>query len=467
MQKLSSLEIDFHDNPALIQDRADDLPEFVKGAEAVSRNEIDPAKCALVLAVEGRTIPKFALHNKAHVWLANEVFPKTAHRLPERARKVAAYFIKRACHEYKIPANEVVLREADFAEKVADNVIDVAGYQDQSALDYDKYRIGWRGQFPASLLAEKLQEFVRRDAVDVVSTQEMGEELASRIYAYAMQEGYSLPPLDTLGGMVSSALPAGFPGKSEVKSFFVDRIATIEDSEKVKRASLDMALHNYKAGSFGVVTKTASGKVQGAFPLHSDEMVKQAVEFFRENREMMAPKYRHELASSIVKNAAATGTFIKDATVRSYASDQYSPNLEGNLEARRQLVKNGADKDAERVLNELERIQGRLTPRQFAQSLEAFDKQAGLDRHWDKSIKDPWLSTFEYVKKASWSWSSGDQEVTESQLVEFVSKHADSLSGYVNQNIITELKRHPVEIFDSLPRPEKEIIASKIEEAGL
>ena len=468
MNKFSSLEIDFHDSPALLAD-VGELPEYVKKASFAPQHEIDPSKFAVVLVSGDRAFPKFALNNKGLVWASSRVFSKTAHRLPAAARHVAAFFIKRACHEYRIECPPEVIQASSALEKVGSNVIDVDAHQEQSALDYDKYRLGWHGEIPSELMKDKLHEFVtcHCGAVAIPDPEQVGEELASKIYAFAMQEGYSLPSIESMASAASEALSEIPEGKDEAVSSFKSRLGEIEASEKLKRASREVAAHNYQEDSFGITTKTASGETLGRFPLHSAELIKNAMRFFEENRSGMAPKYRHELASNIVKNAARHGVYINSDVIRGYASEAYSPHLEANLEARRAVLPEGAQKEGAQTLRSLLDHAEKLYPHEFAEALENFDKKAGLVAYWDRSIKDPYLSTFEATKTAEWSCRLGQDKLSEGQLRKFALEHLDSLSGFVGQNVISALRNDPVAIFDSLPRPEKEIIFAKIQESGV
>jgi hypothetical protein len=468
MNKFSSLEIDFHDSPALLAD-VGELPEFVKKASFAPQHEIDPSKFAVVLVSGDRAFPKFALNNKGLVWASSRIFSKTAHRLPAAAKHVAAFFIKRACHEYRIECPAEVIQASSALEKIGSNVIDIDAHQEQSALDYDKYRLGWHGELPAELMREKLEEFVtcHCGAVATPEPEQVGEELASKIYAFAMQEGYSLPGVAPMAAAASEALTEIPDGKDEAVSAFKSRLIEIEASEKLKRASKEVAAHNYQESSFGIVTKTASGETLGRFPLHTPEMVKDAVRFFEESGADMAPKYRHELASNIVKNAAGHGVYVDNQAIRGYASESYSGNLCANLEARRAILPDGVQKEAAKALSDLLDYSEKLYPHEFAEALEVFDKKAGLDKHWGRSIKDPYLSTFEATKTAEWSCRLGQDQLSEDQLRKFALKHLDCLNGFVGQNVINALKGDPVAIFDSLPRPEKEIIFAKIQESGV
>lgn len=470
MHKFASQEIDFHDSYALLAQVDEDLPDFVKSAAPAKVDDVPMDQWAVVLVTPEKTFSKFALHNKAYVWVASRVFPKTAQHLPTRARQVAAHHIKEACLEYRIPYPKEIDEAADCVEKVSSNVLDMTKHRDESALTYDKYRIGWKGEMPKHVLDEMLQSFMDRDRVDVVDPQELGEELAARIYSYAMNEGYSLPSAEALGGAATKAMPPKAE-KEKAQSFFVEKIKALEAAEKIKRASDEARKIGYVEEAFGVVTKTASGETVGRFQMNTPELVKQAQGYFLDQYSLMHPRFRREFAQNIVKQASEQGMHVEDERIRSYCGEGFSGHLEGNVLARLPLIK-GAEEDVEQAQTTLKNLlvlrqRGEIEPEKFASVLESFDKRCGLDQAWDRHIKDPWLSTFEITKQAQWTCRMGDDVITESELQDFVRNHASSLHGYLQQHLISELQRHPIEIFDSLPRPEKEIILYKMQEAGV
>jgi hypothetical protein len=470
MLKFASQEIDFHDNHGLLAQVEEDLPDFVKKAAPAKVGDVPMDRWAVVLVTPEKTFSKFALHNKAYVWVSSRLFPKTARHLPTRARQVAAHHIKEACLEYRIPYPAVIDREADAIEKISSNVLEMSANSEDSALDYDKYRLGWKGELPKELLMEQLEHYAHRDRPDGVDAQELGEEMASRIYSYAMREGYSLPSADSLAGMASRAMPEGFP-KDKARGFFKDRIETLEAAEKVKHASNQARRIGYIEEAFGVVTKTASGETVGRFQMNTPELVKKAQDYFLDQYSLMHPKYRRELAQNIVKQASEHGVYVEDERIRSYCGEGFSESVDGNVLARLPLLK-GAEEDIEGAEHTLKNLlvlrqKGEIEAEKFASVLESFDKRCGLDSAWDSHIKDPWLSTYEYTKQASWTFTMGNDTITEEQLRRFMRDHSGELRGYLQQHLVAELQRNPTIIFDSLPRPEKEILLYKMQEAGV
>ena len=467
MHKFASHPIDLHDDVALVAG-LENIPDFVKKAHLTQAEDVPEDKFAVVLVTEQRSFPKYALNSKAAVWLASRLYEKTGHLLPTRGRQVAAYFIKRACDEYRIDCPETVCQVADGVEKFATNVLDMSDYQDMSALDYDKYRIGWKGEMPKEHLVLKLEEFADRDKADLVSSEEMGEELASRIYSYAMNEGFSLPEVGALTTLAGNAMPDKVD-KKEAKEFFENRVNQLEASEKIKRASLTVKIAAHEDDAFGVVVKTAEGKTISRFPMNTPELIKKAQEYWWDNYDRLAPKFRKELADGIVKNASKHGMRLSDPKIMAYTGDDYAQGLEGNILARKSELREDQIKEGARTLDNLLKIHQDIKPEKCAEILEEFDKRAGLDRAWGKTIKDPYLTVFEAgaIKTAMWTYRMGDETIDEESLRDFMLKHSDSLYGYIDQHIVSELKLYPVEIFDSLPRPAKEVIIMKMQEAGV
>jgi len=470
MNKFASREIDFHDSHSLLVNIGEDLPDFVKKASPDQSADIPLERWAVVLVTPEKAFAKFALHNQAFTWIASRLLPKTASHLPLRAQQIAAHNVRNACREYRMEYPAEIDRLADCSEKVAGNVLDLMEYQDETQLDYDQYKVGWRGEIQKDHLKEKLKEFADREEGSMASSQGMGEELASRIYSYAMAEGFSLPPVESLASLAASALPEGAE-KSEVKKFFIDRVNQVEAGEKIKRASVTVQLHNYQEETFGILAKTAEGQTLGRFPMHTPELVKQAQEFFLDNLPTMKPSARKDLANGIVKNASAHGLFVEDPRIRNYGGDDFSPNVHANVLARLPFIK-GAEEDVEKAQDTLKNLlslqaRGGIHAEKFASTLEEFDKRCGLDQAWDSHIKDPYLSTFESTKQAGWSYRMGEDVITEDQLRTFFKKHVRELDGYLQQHLISEMQRDPTNIFDSLPRPEKEIIIYKMQEVGV
>ena len=107
-----------------------------------------------------------------------------------------------------------------------------------------------------------------------------------------------------------------------------------------------------------------------------------------------------------------------------------------------------------------------MDPQECAQVLEAFDKHAGIAKYWDTEIADPYMSVFKMQKIADYSYCDGEHEISGEELKKFTKKdsYKEKLQAYMDNSIIEELERNPIEVFDSLPKPEKRLLIDLMKE---
>lgn len=102
----------------------DDIPDFVKTAEAVNQTS-NSRLFALVMVDDGDVMKKFATADPGNTWLSALYFAFTKDDLPEEAQKVAAANLIEACDAFEIEAPEFLW---DIADGPADtNIVDVTG----------------------------------------------------------------------------------------------------------------------------------------------------------------------------------------------------------------------------------------------------------------------------------------------------------------------------------------------------
>jgi hypothetical protein len=225
-----------------------------------------------------------------------------------------------------------------------------------------------------------------------------------------------------------------------------------------KLASLDDSF-------YGVVFTNHQGEQVRKYPMYNGELVKKAEGFFNESYQTLKPMIRKELAEKIALNAKRFSHKIKSAAVNTYASKKYSPELSLALDARKLFLE---DKESKATLDKLARLHKTINPYRFAKALELFDKHAGLDKLYGKEIGDAYVSTFGLRQSGEYEIKIGGQLVTGDQIRKFADSSAVmDMFDILGKDVIDELKKYPVEIFDALPSPYQEAIADKIEEEGI
>lgn len=193
------------------------------------------------------------------------------------------------------------------------------------------------------------------------------------------------------------------------------------------------------------------------YPIDTPERVKIAAGYFRENWKLIDPSWRRQMADNITKKASALSVDLPHDDVEQleqYAGDRYSKILKVAVHERKNALQH--QPEAIRVLDNLMEKKASLKPMEFARSLEAFDQRHGLDQYWDSEIIDPYQSTFGGVKIAQPVYVRGKTIAQEK--IAALATDEDSLKKHFDSNFIKDFQQQPVEIFQSLPTPDQELM---------
>jgi hypothetical protein len=199
-----------------------------------------------------------------------------------------------------------------------------------------------------------------------------------------------------------------------------------------------------------------------SYPIDTSMQVKTAMSYFDENAQLLEPKDRHSFAVAVAQRAGELKVEIPAASqLRKYAGTKYGNLVESAYHERAALLV--GDGQACKALKHLIEKRASFAPVEFAEALEKFDKTNGLDRHWDigaRGVRDPFRSTFESVKVAS-TIKIGGKLVDAVKLQKLA--NSDILSKNFGEDFCREFASAPMEILQSLPRPEQTIIMSLAE----
>ena len=171
---------------------------------------------------------------------------------------------------------------------------------------------------------------------------------------------------------------------------------------------------------------------------------------------------RHKYASAVQIRARELGMQPIKGTVSKYASDHYSAHLASHLASRKRLV-DGRDE----LVNDLLKLgsaKKNVTPYQFAQLLNGFDKKASLTGYYGNYLTNPFNATFadqpdEYAGYR-WTDKTGSRKLTAEEIRSVVNDKNEKITEYFGKGIAEEIKKDPISIFESLPDDSKAIIAN-------
>jgi len=207
---------------------------------------------------------------------------------------------------------------------------------------------------------------------------------------------------------------------------------------------------------------------QNKYPINSKNEVKTAIEYFEKNAKLFTPDEALEYCGNVIKEAEEHNIRIPHSSkINDYDERNFSNILKLAIDKRIELL-NGiyeyGDKDGDAIKLSYTRLYNKkndVTPREFSTKLAHLDKVAGIDTHWDKgSICNPYVSTFKRMNGRM--IKVGEQVVTRGQLMKLAEK--DNFNAAFDKNFVDSFKENPEVIFDSLPRPDKKLIISMMED---
>jgi hypothetical protein len=236
-----------------------------------------------------------------------------------------------------------------------------------------------------------------------------------------------------------------------------------QESVKIATAKNEEKLEKLSSSWFALITTDTAGNTVRRYPLHTPSLIKKASIWFDDHCTELQPALRKEFADNLIKAASQQGVVMASEKAFKYANFDYNPDLDLEIEVRKSLT---LDRDQLGMLDELLEKKASLNPNKFAQVLTKLDEQIGLDKYWDSNISDPYSAVFSMPKMADYSYSNGCKEITGNQIRKAVKAEnfREKMEGQVSKEIIDEMEGNPVEIFESLPRPTKDLIIDLITE---
>lgn len=379
---------------------AEQLPDVIKEAAVKPSHEVANEQFALVALDEGNVLRKYACHDPGTTALSVIYFMEHGDKLPEEAQKTAAVNLYNAClaHELAPPkALEKVAFGGPMAMPAAPGgAMPPAGGGQKKALYSPTARI--EGEI----------EGMKRCLKILGGGTDLGEQ-------------------QKMAGVVD------ITGKSPTPKVKTARPANDEDYAVVMR---DGSRH---------------------YPIDTWDRVKLAEDYYQENRLRMVPEVRRQFAVKLARKAINLGYPLEYEIFEKGAST-YART--GHLKSAIEMRKVACAPGEERAwLDELFEKRAHMAPDVYAACLHQFDVENSLDRGWDHVVLDPWESTFGINKVAEVVWEQGADRVTDDQLQNLAQNQHSGMDELFTHDIAKEFIKDPVGIFNSMPDPQKKIIA--------
>jgi hypothetical protein len=431
MQRLASFVFDPYDDSdgrvlrSMISDPLD-IPDFVKTASRLTSAQIDGLaddRFALVLLDNGAKLKKYATVDKGNTAMSVMYLLKQAHLLPPEAVKVAASNLIQACSRYGLAVpDHLKLAAASGTSPVSD----------KSQKQYAK---------KAKVLS--LQYPVKEPEKESTDNPQLGR-----------QDGANA---DVEGRTNMSGVQG--------QNFLVFPVVT--EKEKLKEAAVTrQQMTKYvdvtSWNPADVVEEERTAPVQtllgDKYPVDSYDQVKTASVYFEENWRQLHPRDRHTYCVKLASRMTELGMSVPEDVSR-YGSETYAADVDTHVASRRSLVL----EDFHPALDTLLEKRAHVTPGTFAEALSEFDTVSGVKWLWDAQVMDPWASTFgpsmEKLAKENWTYDNLGVRVHESDLEHLAMNGKHILAKQFGKSFPEEFAKKPRTVFESLPDPNKLILA--------
>lgn len=398
------------------------IPDFIKQAQALSsedRERLPDDAFALVMIDGENTLRKFACIDEGGTALSVQFFLKNAHKLPPEVQKVAAQNLVTACGWYDLAVPSPLSKIAD-----------VTG---TSTMPY--------------------QTPINKKVLDpTVINKTSSESSLGRLVPGHKGEH------DDFGVVEGSNYSGYTKGKN---------IEALPQARQMKPHVFVASMKN----PTNVEAKEASAYAlpsQQRYPLDSYVQVKTASQYFDDFYKDFAPEDRHEYAMNLVKRANEIGLSVS-AQARRYGASTYASDEDIKVAYEVRDKTCGWDDDARAMLHELFEKRAELEPEVFARALTSFDKTAGINHEYDRTVPDAYFSTFGDVKLAEekeFTEIIGNDFVTGGQLAALAKAPPHALIQTFDPEFCKEFRKDPVGIFKSMPVDQKKILARMAAEAA-
>lgn len=452
----------------------EDIPAQVKEAHVVSVEDgqrLPDDVYALVLVNNGEKLRKFACIDEGNTLLSLAYFQKTAHKLPVEAQKVAAENLKVACAWYGIPVPEELEKVAGLMGMVGGAVVNhIKKDPIGSAMTAFTLPSVVKGTASAiknnvSQLGNGGMKMAEVSGTDLAPAQGPGTPGTAPKSLTVVNKTATIGKL-VPGGKTPATMPATNGVVLQKSPEKAPQAKTMHPTVDVSNAEPPRRITEKKASSFALPS-------QGKYPLDSYSEVKQASAYFDTFAKHMSPPTRREYAVNLTKRASDLSIAVSDLA-RKYGGSDFAPEAEikAAFDARRIEVADDSENLA--LLGDVEKVARfrmwkeasaaapvSLTAAQVTSMLVEFDKLAGLDHLYDRTIPDPYYSIYGFEKdaeEADFSEVIGNETVTAADLTRLARIGAFTVKSTFGEEFQEEFLKDPVGIFKSMPLAQKKMM---------
>jgi len=260
----------------------------------------------------------------------------------------------------------------------------------------------------------------------------------------------------TKRGSVVRRFPLNDAGNTFVSSQYFEINKHKIPQNLVKEASdrIERAMTLYKVSSFDKMASALTNPMKSEiYAMPDTEKLAAAQDWFTRNSSNLTPEDRRIAALSITERANQLNVDTSN-DIKKYAGEEFSRNISAAIEMRKGLLPEGSEFNEK--FDKLASLISNTTPDSFALALKELDERAGLTRYYDGYLNDSFADSTQ-VKEASDYVNEVDGHTVTGEQLKKVS--SVKMAQYFGSTMAKQFESNPVEIYSSLPSPEKAVIA--------
>jgi len=490
----------------------DHLPDVIKEAGIRPKDQLANEEFALVMVDEGHVYRKYACADAGTTAMSTIYFMEHGDKLPEAAQKLAATNITASCLQHGMMPPAAIIKLANGDEEMDEGSPPTMEQRakirqfvkSNPHLSDDEFhafseRLGVNPHFAEAEVYSMAHELSKKAAADMIPGGKADKKSSSDFSPKQMAMGQKVEMEHT-----NDPAKAREIARDHLEEFgdYYTRLDKMEsEAEKAKEGAaqcpggkirskgkgrgagrgkkkgpIGVPILDKKAGIVDITGMNPNPKVKVAapqsdrdyavitqdgrrmYPIHTWGMVKKAEAYFHDEQKRMHPEVRRQFAVKLAQKSYAMGYPLSPDIAELGANDYHNPgHMRAAIEMRK--ISCAPDSDARKDYDDLFEKRAEIHPEVYAEVMRQIDVREGLDRGWDHLVLDPWTSTFG-TKTASvvWENESGDR-VTDDELINLANNHLDVVTEDFTEGMAKEFKKDPVAIFNSMPDPQKKLLA--------
>jgi hypothetical protein len=215
--------------------------------------------------------------------------------------------------------------------------------------------------------------------------------------------------------------------------------------------------------------------IDGKYPIETKEQLTKTATYFDKYLTRFHPNDRVKIASTMEKRASELGMYLDNGWIKNYSrafikEARISPDFNKNIEMRKHACHGKSFKYNENTVNVedlLEKIATKILDNRTYDIVDAlfeFDKIAGLEYQWDKTIVDPVMTVFGSLNNPEYDAVKIAGDVTDYKLKKLASdeKEIIKIAEVMGKDFQTSFMKDPVNTVKNLKPTEQAAFCKSI-----